>query len=233
MLKIGKIIHYCWFGSRPMSRLNLRCLESWRKYMPDYEIMLWNENNSPMEHPYAKVAMKKKLYAFASDYARLHALQKFGGIYMDTDMELIKNPEPILDGLEFFSGYEKIEAKVVSCGIFGACKNSDIINQMLEYIDEHCVPKKYFVTIPAIATHIIKKMPENELAKIFPYEYFYPYNPSDEQGDKQLMYSSITPSTYAIHHWEASWVNNIFLNRLKRKLEKILRLNWCVSYEVI
>jgi hypothetical protein len=117
--------------------------------------------------------------------------------------------------------------------MFGACKNNSIINQMLECIDEHCVPKKYFVTIPAIATHIIKKMSENESVKIFPYEYFYPYNPSDIEGDKQLMFSSITPNTYAIHHWESSWVGNTFWYKVKRKLKKNLRLNWRVSYEVV
>ena len=231
MQKIEKIIHYCWIGNDPMSSLNLKCLESWKKYLPDYKIMHWNENNSPMKHPYVKAALERKLYAFASDYVRLYALQKFGGIYMDTDMELIKDPSPILDNLEFFSAYEKIEAKSVSCGMFGACKNNNIINQMLEYIDGYCVPKKYFVTLPAIATHIIKKMPENEFVKIYPYKYFYPYNPSDEQGDKQLMFSSITENTYAIHHWDASWAGKTFWHRVKRKLKKILRLNWQVSYE--
>jgi len=231
MQKIEKIIHYCWIGNAPMSNLNLKCLESWKKYLPDYKIIHWNENNSPMKHPYVKAALERKLYAFASDYVRLYALQKFGGIYMDTDMELIKDPTPLLDDLEFFSAYEKVEAKSVSCGMFGACKNNNIINQMLKYIDEYCVPKKYFVTIPAIATHIIKKMPENEFVKIYPYKYFYPYNPSDEQGDKQLMFSSITENTYAIHHWDASWAGKTFWHRVKRKLKKILRLNWQVSYE--
>jgi mannosyltransferase OCH1-like enzyme len=177
--------------------------------------------------------MKKKLYAFVSDYVRLYALQKFGGIYMDTDMELVKNLEPILDDLEFFGCYEKIEAVLVNCAMFGACKNNNIINQMLEYIDEQCIPKKYFVIIPAIATHIIKKMPKNEFARIFSYEYFYPYNPNDKQGDKQLMFSSIAPNTYAIHHWEGSWASKAFWQNVKSKLKKILRFNWRVSYKII
>ena len=233
MQKIEKIIHYCWFGNKPMSNLNLKCLESWKKYLPDYKIMHWNENNSPMEHPYIKAAMKRRLYAFVSDYVRLYALQNFGGIYMDTDMELIKNPTPILDNLEFFSAYEDIKAGSVSCGMFGAYKNNNIINQMLEYINEYGVPKKYFVVIPAIATYVIKKMPENEFVNIFSCEYFYPYNPYDEHGDKQLMFSSITENTYAIHHWEASWVGKTFWHKVKKKLKKILRLNWQVSVEVV
>lgn len=227
---IPKIIHYVWLGKNPMSRLNLRCIESWQKYMPNYKIMLWNEKNSPMEHSYVQAAIKHNMLAFAADYIRLWVLKKHGGIYMDTDMELIKNPELILNDLEFFSGYESINTKFVNCAIFGANKDNKIISWMLDYIDKNCIPKKQFVIIPAIASHIISQMPKNNSIKIFPHEYFYPYNPFDEQSDRQLMFSCITQNTYAIHHWEYSWAKNFFWQKIRTKLKKILHIGWQINY---
>ena len=88
---IPKIIHYCWFGKGPMPELAVKCIESWHKYMPDWEYVLWNEDNFDVSsYPYTQEAYNAKKYAFVSDVARLVALKKFGGVYFDVDFEVFK-----------------------------------------------------------------------------------------------------------------------------------------------
>ena len=86
---IPKIIHYCWFGRNPLTKMAKKCIASWRKYCPDYEIIEWNEDNFDIDYcPYVREAYDAKKWAFVSDVARLYALVKMGGIYMDTDVDL-------------------------------------------------------------------------------------------------------------------------------------------------
>ena len=89
---IPKIIHYCWFGRNPKPKLALKCIKSWKKYCPDYEIIEWNEDSFDIESAplYVRQAYEAKKWAFVTDYVRLYAMTKFGGIYMDTDVEVIK-----------------------------------------------------------------------------------------------------------------------------------------------
>ena len=88
---IPKIIHYCWFGRNSKSKIILKCIESWRKFMPDYEIIEWNEDNfNVKQNEYVKSAYNNKKWAFVSDYARMKVLYQYGGIYFDTDVELLK-----------------------------------------------------------------------------------------------------------------------------------------------
>lgn len=95
--KIPKIIHYCWFGNNELSELNKKCIDSWKKFLPDYEIKEWNEKNYDFNScVYAKEAYKCKKWAFVSDYARFDILNKFGGLYFDVDVELIKNIDDII-----------------------------------------------------------------------------------------------------------------------------------------
>ena len=95
---IPKIIHYCWFGGNPLPESALKCIASWRKFLPDYEIKEWNENNFPIEKCplYAKQAYQSKKWAFVSDYARFKILYDYGGLYFDTDVELIKPIDDII-----------------------------------------------------------------------------------------------------------------------------------------
>ena len=94
---IPKKIHYIWFGGNPKTELILKCIESWKKYMPDYEIIEWNESNFTFDNAYAKEAYENKKYAFVSDYARLKVVYEYGGIYLDTDVELVKSLQPLLE----------------------------------------------------------------------------------------------------------------------------------------
>ena len=94
---IPKVIHYCWFGRNPLPPLAIKCIESWKKYLPDYEIREWNEDNFDVNIvPYTQEAYQVKKYAFVSDYARFWILYKYGGIYFDTDVEVIKPLDDII-----------------------------------------------------------------------------------------------------------------------------------------
>lgn len=103
---IPKIIHYCWFGRGPLPELAQKCITSWKKYLPDYEIKEWNEDNFDVNIiPYTAEAYKAKKYAFVSDYARFWILYKFGGIYFDTDVEVIRPIDDIVERGNFM-GFE-------------------------------------------------------------------------------------------------------------------------------
>lgn len=116
---IPKIIHYCWFGGKPLPKLAKECIKSWKKYCPDFEIKEWNEKNSPLNlFPFVEDAVKAKKWAFVSDVIRLYALASEGGIYMDTDVELLKPLTPFL-AHHAFTGYER-DSNKLQTAIFGA-----------------------------------------------------------------------------------------------------------------
>ena len=94
---IPKIIHYCWFGGNPLPELAIKCIESWKKYLPDYEIKEWNESNFDINCcAYVREAYEAKKWAFVSDYARFWILYQHGGLYFDTDVELIKSIDDLI-----------------------------------------------------------------------------------------------------------------------------------------
>ena len=91
-----KIIHYCWFGPRPLGKLEKKCLKSWKKHFPNYKIMKWSEENVDLEEcEFIRDAYANKKWAYVADYARTKALYEYGGIYFDTDMEVIKNMDEL------------------------------------------------------------------------------------------------------------------------------------------
>ena len=97
-MSIPKIIHYCWFGGGPISAESQKCMESWKKYCPDYKIIEWNEQNFEIsQNRYAQQAYEAKKYAFVSDYVRLAVLYRYGGIYLDTDVELVRPLDELLE----------------------------------------------------------------------------------------------------------------------------------------
>ena len=106
---MSKIIHYCWFGGSEKPPIVKKCIDSWKEYFPDFEIMEWNEQNFDIHNNrYVEEAYQSKKYAFVSDVARFYALEKFGGLYFDTDVEVIKDFAPLLDQ-EAFAGFETDE----------------------------------------------------------------------------------------------------------------------------
>lgn len=107
---IPKVINYCWFGGNPLPASAQKCIASWRKYLPDYEIKEWNESNFDVNIiPYTAEAYKAKKYAFVSDYARFWILYRYGGLYFDTDVEVIRNMDDIIANGAFM-GLEKKQA---------------------------------------------------------------------------------------------------------------------------
>ena len=133
---IPKIIHYCWFGGNPLPTDVKRCIESWKKMCPDYEIKRWDESNFDVNaHPFTKAAYEAKAWAFVSDYARLKVVCDNGGIYLDTDVELLKN----LDSLREYQCYIGVQQAGHLCttGLgFGATKSNPVVQQMLRKYDE-------------------------------------------------------------------------------------------------
>ncbi|MGG7147404.1 glycosyltransferase family 32 protein [Clostridium butyricum] len=209
---IPKKIHYCWFGGAPLSDLNKKCIESWKKFCPDYEIIEWNEKNFDLHCcSYVKEAYEAKKWAFASDYVRLYIIYKYGGIYLDTDVELIKPLDHLLE-YECFLGTE--EMNVINTGLgFGAKANNEHVKLMLnEYSNLHFkisenvydfIPCPQRNTLPFLKLGYIK---ENRIQKIgntviYPTEYFCPLN----FETKEL---KITKNTISIHHFNGSWITD-------------------------
>ena len=135
-MSIPKIIHYCWFGGGPISPESRKCMESWKKYCPDYKIMAWTEQNFDISaNRYAQQAYAAKKYAFVSDYARLAVLYEYGGIYLDTDVELVRPLDELLVFLASNKGIalsrEKILQKVWNYDYFGEDRTVDTHVKML------------------------------------------------------------------------------------------------------
>lgn len=196
---IPKIIHYCWFGPKKYSRTVKKCMETWHRLMPDYEFMLWNETNSPMDHPFVRSAYAAKKYAFVADYVRFWALFNYGGIYLDTDMYAIKRFDELLEN-ECFAGYEN--DKDINVALLGAKKYNPLIEQLLHLYDslEFDVENMMSFVIPQIVT---PKISRYATARVYPSDYFYPFPFADRMKQDFMAYK--TENTFAIHLWNLSW----------------------------
>ena len=210
---IPKVIHYCWFGGNPLPELAKICIDSWKKYLPDYEIKEWNESNFDLECcEYVKEAYQCKKWAFVSDYARFKILYDFGGLYFDTDVEIIASLDDIVaDGA--FMGFEDMgnsDNKAAPGLGLGANPGLGLYKEILEmYESAHFMSedgKQDLSTVVERTTCILKKHGlKNENVKqiiegvtIYPYEYFCPINCAN--GKK-----NITANTKSIHWYMDSW----------------------------
>lgn len=221
MIKIiPKIIHYCWFGNGELPKLEKACIESWKKYCPDYEIKLWNEKNFDYNAlPYTKQAYEVKKFAFVSDVARLQALYEFGGIYLDTDVEMFKPIEEFLTNNGFF-GFEADD--YIGTAVIGAKKNHEFIKTCLDYYANRQFIKSDgsydYTSNVQILTSILTEngLNLNNTAQdirdfnIYPKDYFYPM---DYYSRKKI----ITSNTHTIHHYSGSWFN------MSKKMKKFFR----------
>lgn len=205
---IPKKIHYCWFGGNPLPELAQKCIESWQKFCPDYEIIEWNESNFDIEaYPYAKEAYDAKKWAFVSDVARLHALVTQGGIYMDTDVEVLRPLDDLLE-YEAFSGFESYEC--IQTGIMASTQNQALFKEFLnEYDNIHFLkPDGSFDTttnVKRITDRCLKYGIELNNTKqtikgftLFPSDYFCPKSLQNRK-------ITLTDNTYVIHHFDGSW----------------------------
>ena len=241
---MSKYIHYCWFGGKPLPKLAKKCIKSWKKYLPDYEIIKWSEENVNLEEcPLIKEAYENKKWSFVADYARTKALNEMGGIYFDTDMEITKDISKFLEN-ETFLGVE--DTGYVAVGVwFEKNKKSYLTTELL---------KKYKsfrgfdlenitnLSIPKLISNILNeygfKNGSNEIQKlkndiyIYPRDYFYPYSYNWENN-------VFTDNTCMVHYYDASWIplrDRIEINMVRRigknKTFKILDLYRKMKYYV-
>lgn len=203
---IPKIIHYTWFGKKEKPKLVRKCIASWKKYCPDYEIIEWNEENFDIDsNPYTRKCYEQKQYAFLSDYVRLLVVYQNGGIYFDTDVEVIRRMDSFLE-YQAFLGFETPD--FVNTGIgFGAEKGSIVVKQMLEEYQglldgEHGVVGCPYLNTVALEKLGLKKNGRFQKiadAVVFPAEYFNPYDSVTGRLQK-------TEVTCSIHWYAASWM---------------------------
>ncbi len=221
---IPKKIHYCWYGGKPLPELAKKCIASWKKYCPDYEIVQWDESNTDLQsNQYVREAFEAKKWAFITDYVRLKVLYEQGGIYMDTDVQMIASLDKYLYN-KGFSGFEN-ETQVPT-GIMAAEKGNEFIGELLRaYNDRHFLydDGKLDVTtnVDTITKIALEKglVLNNQLQTIedftfYPYDYFCP-------KDFRTLKVHITKNTVAIHHFAGSW-GNPFWHYFKRTVKRLL-----------
>jgi len=210
---IPKTLHYCWFGPNKMSKLHLACIESWQQELPHYEVVRWDENNSPMQHPFIQYHYQKKNWAYISDFVRLHVLYKHGGIYLDTDVEVIKDFSPLLSN-DIFIGYEKENR--LNSAVIGSKKEEVFLQDCMNYMTSRHEKKLPYKIAPEVISSVYNSGNYPQVLTLSE-KSFYPYNPYNKKGTTQLLYHDITQETYAIHHWAKSWKMGI-IERIMRKI---------------
>lgn len=223
---IPKVIHYCWFGKGELPPLAKKCLDSWRKYCSEYEIKMWNEDNFDLDaYPYVREAYDKRKFAFVTDVVRLHALYYEGGIYMDTDVEVLKPLDSFLLH-HAFSGFE--DEQFVPTGIMASEKGGKWAKDNLAYYEgRHFLKEDGSMDLTTNVTTITNYMlplglKQNntfqdfpDLITFYPKDYFCPKSYVDGK-----IY--MTDNTYTIHHFAGSWLQGL---SLKERLYRIMLRN--------
>ena len=221
-MSIPKVIHYCWFGNGKMPPIAEKCIKSWKKYCPDYEIICWNEENFDLtQNRYMREAYEAKKWAFVSDFARLKVIYDHGGIYLDTDVELLKPLEPLLEGSGFMGFDEK---GIVATGLgFGAEPGNEIVGEFLKDYDDLSFllpdgsydltpcPDRNTLALQRLGMDTQKDDQTFMGVKFLPREYLCPM-------DYYTGKKTITKNTYSIHHYCASWTSAVTkrTTRIKR-----------------
>lgn len=239
-MSIPKIIHYCWFGGKEIPTKEKKCIESWQKHLKHYKFQLWNEENSNIDEcKYARQAYDKKQYAFVSDYIRIKALYEHGGIYLDTDIEVLKDFGNLLEEKAFL-GFEN--RTTVGTAVMACEPGADFAKKMVEYYQTHD-----FVDINGnlnITTNVIllnsilesrglKRVNEPQHIdgiQILERSVLFPKKKSEDD-------ILIKDETLTIHHMSASWLterqkrrgtSKIWISFVRPILKKILRLLYSI-----
>lgn len=222
---IPKLIHYCWFGRRRKSKLIIKYIGTWKKVLPDYQIIEWNEDNFDIYYnDYVREAYENKKFAFVSDVARLCALYNYGGIYLDTDIEVIQSLDKYLNVADILAAFES--KKLIMTGFMAAKKENSIIKDFLDYYDNmkfcnedgtlNCTANTVIYTklLQEKGLKINKKeMQTFKQIVVFPIEVFGAY---DADNSKFV----INDSTVLIHHCDASWMKRNV--RFRIKIQRLL-----------
>lgn len=216
---IPKIIHYCWFGGNKKPAIVENCIESWKKYCPDYEIKEWNDNNYDFtKNKYITEAYRAKKWAFVSDYARLDILVNIGGIYLDTDVEIVKNLDCFLNQDAFVSFQSKDE---IQTGVMATIKGHSMFVEFLNHYNNidflntdgsyNLSPNVVFIT-KIFLNYNLKLNNEFQIINncaVYPWEYFCPIQLQPKYGYYP------TKNTATIHHFTGSWLSA----KQKRKMK--------------
>lgn len=233
---IPRIIHYCWFGRNPLPKLAQKCIASWKKFFPDYEIKEWNEDNFDVNIiPYTQQAYEAKKYAFVSDYARFWILYHYGGLYFDTDVEVIKPMDDIIERGAFM-GRERGTDGMVAPGLgLGVEAFHPLYKDMIDEYDSLLFSDdKGNLNTKTVVYYMSELLSEHNLQKenslqvidgitIYPQEYFCPMDSTSGLID-------ITKETVSIHWYNCSWMNHyslrFLLHLLKNRLNRLFRMQW-------
>ncbi len=208
---IPRIIHYCWFGGNPLPKSAQRCIASWRKFMPNCEIREWNEQNFDVNtHPYTRAAYAAGKYAFVSDFARYKILEEWGGIYFDTDVEMVASIDDLIK-LGAFMGLEDAQPPTVSSGLVMAVEaHHPIIQEMLDFYDAQAKEDTSAMLDMGIVVSGMTEIfihhgfvRENRYQEVvgislYPSEYF---DPMDNATGRIKQ----TPNTRTIHRYDRTW----------------------------
>lgn len=229
--KIPKIIHYCWFGKKEIPVQYRKWMKSWKHYCPDYEIIEWNENNYDVNKSrYASQAYGSGKWAFVSDYARIDIIYEYGGVYLDVDVELVKNIDEMLRN-DAFCGFETNRYVAFGLG-FGAKRFHPIMREIKKYYDDICFVsddgKMDQTTCPIIQTNILEQygLKCNGEFQLLDEMTVYPSRILCGMSPYSFRVARNLKDTYAIHHYTGSW-----LEEHQRKRDLILNMKkWSKSY---
>lgn len=204
-MSIPKIIHFCWLSGDPYPDLVQRCMQSWKTILPDYEIRLWDKSNFDIHSvPWVEQASEAGKWAFAADYIRLYALYNFGGIYLDSDVEVLKSFDDLLNRSYFFGREhtpDRIDAShIVEAATFGAEPKHPLIKKCLDYYENRNfkIAENAFDT--TVLPHIMAETLDEAgvLGELLPMEFFSPKNTRTQVVEA-------TEKTYSVHHFNGSW----------------------------
>ena len=224
---IPKIIHYCWFGRKPKPEKVIEYINTWKEHCPDYEIIEWNEDNFDVcSLVYTREAYEMKKFAFVSDVCRLYALSQMGGIYMDTDVELLKSFDSLLHYSSFLG---KEMPYKLSTAVIGASSSTQWVKDFLQtYNSKHFIwkfGKLNTIENTALLTSFFnQKYPlyEDEVT-VFDIEYLSAKYFSTGKYH-------ITPNTFAVHHFSGSWLQKkqSYVNRIAAMIKRYFKQNQIV-----
>ena len=230
---IPKYIHYCWFGKGKKSELSQKCIISWKKYLPEYTLIEWNEDNCDINvFPYVRQAYENKKYAFVSDFFRLKALYEYGGIYFDTDYELLQPINSILNSnCNMVTGLESMNSALTAI-IMTAPHNSIIKELMDSYKKRQFVDKSGHMDLTPINVEFSKLLVENGInlnkneyqrtesgIEIYPIEILCGF-------DIENWHEKIGEKTIGVHHMGNSWATP----EMKKHIERIHRVQSILGY---
>jgi mannosyltransferase OCH1-like enzyme len=213
LIMIPRAVHYCWFGDRPMPESHRAYVDGWRTLLPDWEFVFWNEHNSPMHVPYLERARSGGRWVNLANFIRLYAVYHRGGVYLDTDVEIVKPLDPLLAASRCFFGYQipagERGENDVNNAVFGAEQGHPFVGRQLEAIQAlYDGLETEYLSGPHLTTFMLRSngLLENDGhdrghdVMVYPREFFFPYS-----WLEVFDASCVTDRTYAIHHWAGLW----------------------------